>query len=363
MRAFFDRLNYASVNEDWRTEIAAVRPAPDERLLCVTGSGARPLDLLIQAPMTVIAIDLAPAQNHLLALKVAALRSLPFEDYAAFLGLHAADPRWRRDRLRELAPSLAPDARAYWDRQAALVAGGVIYQGRWERHCRRMARLAAAFWPRVVRALFQCDDLIEQRRLVAPWWRSAGWRAFFAAACHPWLTRALFGDPGHCPARGLPLAPYAYRRMGRALGRWLARENFMLGLLLRGELPAADLPPHLTPQGAAVLHHRLDRLEIVTADVGDYLEQVPAGSFTRFSLSDVASYLSAEGFRRLVGRVVRAAAPGARVCLRQYLTRYSFPNELADRLRPRPDQSRALDQADRSFAYELMIADVTSSAT
>ena len=42
MAAFFSTLNYASVNEDWRTEAEALRLLGGERVLCVTGSGARP---------------------------------------------------------------------------------------------------------------------------------------------------------------------------------------------------------------------------------------------------------------------------------------------------------------------------------
>src|SRR3989337_2234761 len=46
---FFKTLNYASVNEDWRTEAEALRPGPEDTVLCVTGSGDRPLDLLARA--------------------------------------------------------------------------------------------------------------------------------------------------------------------------------------------------------------------------------------------------------------------------------------------------------------------------
>ena len=84
---FFRSLNYASVNEDWRTEATALRPAAGDTALCVTGSGDRPLDLLAVAPMKVLAIDRNAAQTHLLRLKVAALSVFPFGDYAAFLNV------------------------------------------------------------------------------------------------------------------------------------------------------------------------------------------------------------------------------------------------------------------------------------
>src|SRR4029453_10196193 len=139
--AFLRTLNYASVNEDWRTEAEALRVGSSDSVLCVTGGGDRPLNLLALDPARVVAIDLNPAQNHLLTLKVAAMRRLPFEEYAAFLGLTRPPASWRAQRWHALRGELPPASRGFWDRHRRPIRAGVIYQGRWERYYLRGAGL------------------------------------------------------------------------------------------------------------------------------------------------------------------------------------------------------------------------------
>lgn len=355
---FFRTVNYSSVNEDWRTEVTALRLEPADRVLCVTGSGDRPLDLLSAAPAAVVAVDRNPAQQALLHLKVAALRELPFEDYTRFLGLREAPGAWRETVLAHLSPGLPPGAMAYWNAQPALVRRGAIYCGRFERHLRRLAMLARLVRPRVVPALFTFTDLEAQRRFVAQTWDRPAWRLVYRAMLSPLASRIALRDPAYYAHAQVPVGDTIYRRMRRALERYLARENFMVSLALAGRLPDDDLPPYLTQHGCERIRTRLDRLTIEDADVLEYVARTSPRSFTRFSLSDVPSYLTAAGFRQLLGGVVRCAAPGARLVLRQFLTRYDLPADLTEAISREPDLERRLAAEDRAFVYEFLIGTV-----
>jgi S-adenosylmethionine-diacylglycerol 3-amino-3-carboxypropyl transferase len=355
---FFRTLNYASVNEDWRTEAAALRPAEGDALLCVTGSGDRPLDLLAVAPMKVLAVDQNPAQSHLLRLKVAALRVFPFDDYASFLGLRPADARWRRERLDDLGPELPPETRAFWDDRWGLVAAGVLYQGRWERFHRRVSRLARLLRPRAIDALFACETLDEQRHFVERAWDTPAWRRVFDLVCGRLVSRLFLGDPAYYRhAREKPGA-YLYERMRSSLERYLARESFMMSLVLRGRLTPLDLPPYLTPEGAETIRRRLDRLEIATGDVLDTLELAPPGAFDRFSLSDLPSFLGEADFRRALRGLSRCAAPGARFCIRQFLVRHPWPEDGFESLQREGGLEARLAVEDRAFAYDFFAGEV-----
>lgn len=355
---FFETLNYASVNEDWRTEALALRPEGRDRILCVTGSGDRPLNLLAATGARVVAIDLNPAQTHLLRLKVAALRRLSFDDYAAFLGLHRADGRWRRDRLGELLPDLPPDTRRFWATCPAMIAAGVLYAGRWEQFHKRVADLLRRMPFFSIDAVFEFDDLAEQRRFLDRRWNARFWRWLASFLCSPLFSPLCFGDPAYVSGSRFPAGRYISERMRDALYRGLARESFMMSLLLRGVLTPFDLPPYLTPQGAAAVRSRLDRLEIVTGDLLVVLDKAPEGTFTRFSLSDVPSFLNAAGFRRLLLGIAGCAAPGARFCIRQFLKRHVWPEGLTDRLRRERSLEMQLAVSDRAFAYDFLVGAV-----
>jgi S-adenosylmethionine-diacylglycerol 3-amino-3-carboxypropyl transferase len=354
---FFRTLNYSSVNEDWRTEAAALRPQPGDTALCVTGSGQRPLDLLAAAPMNVMAVDLNPVQSHLLHLKVAALRRLSFDDYTAFLGLRSEQPLWRRARLKELGADLPPDTRRYWNTPREAVGAGVLYQGRWETFHHAGARLVRRLHPQVADTLFAFENVEAQSDYVDDLWSKRTWSCLFRLLCARLACRLLLGDPAYCQARA-EVGAYLFDRLKGMLHRRLARDSFMVSLALHGRLSVFDLPPHLTPEGAALIRERLDGLTIATADVLDVMEQSPAGTFSRFSLSDMPSFLDAAGFQRLLRGVQHSAAPEARFCIRELLAHHEWPAREAERLRRESALERQLEDDDRSFAYSFLAGEV-----
>jgi S-adenosylmethionine-diacylglycerol 3-amino-3-carboxypropyl transferase len=357
MANFFHTLNYSSVNEDWRTEAAALQIGPRDHVLCVTGSGDRPLDLLALGPERVVAIDRNPAQTALLRLKIAALRELPFDDYACFLGLRPAEPSWRLGVFTQLAPGLGGDLE-FWGRHRAALRSGVLYAGRWERHHRRLSRLARLSRGRAIAQLFELEDLEDQRAFLARRWDTWWWRRTHDFLCSPWLARVFFGDPAFYEHVGARVGKFLYDRMMASLGRTLARENFMVCLALKGTLAPEDLPPYLTPGGARIIRERLDRLEIVSEDLFAHLHSEERGRYSRFSLSDVPSFLNQAQFENLLEGVLHAGSPGARFCIRQFLTRQSFPAKAAERLVREPALERRLAEEDHAFAYDFMVGTI-----
>lgn len=358
MRTSFDRsLNYSSVNEDWDTELRALEAGPDDVVLCVTGSGARPLALLARTDATVVAIDRSPAQNHLLRLLLTVAECLEPADALGWLGVRTADHRWRLSTYDQiLAPRLPPTTREWWARRTSALAGGVVYAGRWERHFRRVSRLARRIWP--VDDLFSFDDLERQRRWLDQHWDDWRWQAAWRIVCDPRFSRLVFGDPAFHGRLAVRPGRYLQDRMRRCLETHLARDSFMVSLVLRGKLSTQDLPPHLTEAGIETIGERRDRLRIVDDDVAAHLDAGPQ-RYTRFSLSDVPSYLDAAGTARLWRSVVRSAEPDARIVVREFLRRHPIPAGLP--LRREAALEDELARIDRSFAYDFVVA-VTGEA-
>ncbi len=356
---FFSRLNYSSVNEDWRAEIEGLRPGPGERILCVTGSGSRPLDLLSHAPLRLVAIDRAPAQNHLLRLKVAAMRALPYEEYARFLGLHDSPAGERLESWDVVRRALDDRTRAWWDGRTRLLADGVLYAGRFERHIRSLGAVMRLLRPVSLRGLLEARDLEDQARFAAQVWDRAWWRAFLRIALSPAVSRVLLRDPAYFRRIAVPPGSWIHARMLWALRRWPAGSSFMVAFILTGRLPEADLPPYLSAAGFDRIRNRLDGLEIVDGALTGYLERVPE-RFDGFSLSDVPSYMDGGEFARLIGLVAGRAALGARVVVRQFLTRDPWPAGFGSRLVRLPGLEARLRDLDRSFAYEFFVAEARS---
>ncbi|MCL7937755.1 MAG: BtaA family protein [marine benthic group bacterium] len=357
-RRFYSRLNYSSINEDWRTEIEGLQPRSGQRVLCITGSGARPLDILAAEPVRMVAIDLAPPQNHLLRLKIAALSYLPFDSYLRFLGVRESTSAERREVWKNLRGSLPENSRLWWESHPRMLDRGVLYAGAFERHLHRFSRAIRILRPVARSRLLEASDP-EQLARAASAWDCGRWRTFLRIGFSPLTSRILLGDPAYYRRPAVAPGPTIHSRMVEALHRWPASSSFMLGLILTGRLPHRDLPPHLTEEGVERIRNRIEGLEIVDLDLREYLLE-DCGRFDAFSLSDLTSYLDEDGLRHLLDLVANRSESGARLVIRQFLTRDPWPPGLEERFVRLHDIEHRLRELDQAFAYEFFVAEAAS---
>lgn len=345
--SFFSTLNFSSANEDGETELAALAGA--RRILCLTGSGTRPLDLLLSGADEVVALDANPVQNALLALKAAAIAELDQRDCLAFLGI--APSNARRQSYAALRPRLPVAARDFWDGQPRLIDAGVFHAGRWERLLRLNAGFLSLFRHRAIRALMNAATLEEQ---------AAVWRAGFARKS--WLRtvetigrdlvwRLLMREPA---GAFLPGARAVGERLDRdfacASRSFLFRDSDTATLALRGRLsPDGALPVHLRPGHYDRVRAALPRLSIVEGGLAD-LGRLGLEAFDGFSLSDFGSYCGPDDYRACWAAIVTAATPDARWCERLFMNAMPppLPGITIDH-----DLSARLTASDRAIIYRI----------
>lgn len=112
MKRFFSRLSYSFGNEDWQTEQKALRLKATDRAVCITASGDRPLHLLLGDVGEIVSVDANPIQNHLLKLKIAAMKKWDYSTYLAFLG-GESHPN-RLSLFNMLLPDLSEETASFW---------------------------------------------------------------------------------------------------------------------------------------------------------------------------------------------------------------------------------------------------------
>jgi S-adenosylmethionine-diacylglycerol 3-amino-3-carboxypropyl transferase len=362
--SYFRAVNFSSQNEDWRTEAQALDLRAEDVVACVTGSGDRPLNLLAACAVDkMVAIDCDPVQNHLLELKVAAIASLDYADYLRFLGQHSAEGKWRTGIFAGLHDRLSPEAGAYWQAHGKDIEFGVLYCGRFERYFARIARLGWRMRPAALQRLFEFENLDDQRKFVRETWDNRFWRWSFRLLLHPLTSRLCYGDPAYFEHVAVPVGDFLYDRVLTYLDSHLARESFMLSLIFRGRLDDNNLPPYLTEAGHDILRVRSERLSIVTADLIQHFASLPARTYTKYSLSDVPSYLGQHELLNLLNAARFSATDDARIVIRQFLTRYPLPPHLLD-VFPRQSALEArCERDDQALAYTFIIADVNPLAS
>jgi S-adenosylmethionine-diacylglycerol 3-amino-3-carboxypropyl transferase len=348
------RLFFAQVREDPQVELEALAPARHEALVVVSSGGCTALSLLA-AGAAVTAVDVNPVQNHLVELKAAALAHLEPAAARAFLGARPAERAWRADTYARLRAGLGEGARAHWDAAPRAIAAGVLHAGLTEIVIAALARLvrATVHPPERVERLLACRSLEEQRSLYRREWNNRRWRLLFRLLLNrPALARAL--DPRFF-GRARGLARQFHALWEHALTELPVGDNYFLHDLLRGAYPEHARPPYLDESGAACWRERLRALTLVDGTLTDHLRACPDRSVAGFALSNVCEWLDAAGQDALFAQVARCAAPGARVCLRNFVGHTDVPTAWRDVLIEEPGLGERLAARDRSLMQRRVV--------
>ena len=353
-RSIAGEVVYSQCWEDPRTASRALGLTPADDVVVITSGGCNALALAIEGPRSVTAVDLNPAQTHLLALKIAAILALDHDGLLRFLG--ARDANDRLDTYGSaVAPLLSPPARRFWDARPDAVARGVIHEGRFERYLALFRRFVLPLMERRadIETLLELRDPDEQRRFYADVWANARWNALFVL----FFGRALQARLGRHPDvfRYVELRDVGrhYRERARhALVDLPLGDNHFVEYILTGAYRAEPrLPGYLCSRSFARLRETVSRIRPVTADLGRFLREAGDGAYSAFAFSDVFEWMSQDEYEDTLLAAIRASRDGARICYYNNLVVRRPPARFARALEPDDALGSALHFADRSFLY------------
>ncbi|MCF7852432.1 MAG: BtaA family protein [Simkaniaceae bacterium] len=359
MTLFYSKLSYSFGNEDWITEKKALQIEPNHTVVCVTASGDRPLNLLLNDCHRIISVDANPIQTHLLDLKCNAMKHLDFYSFLEFLGI--TNNQKKKTLPRKIYENLNEESKTFWVQHMNLIEKGIIYQGQVEKVCQYLAIFIRCFRGFSISKLTSFDSLDEQREFVAKNWDRPFWRRIFQIALNPKYSKFYIDDPGLTHFIGPNINPgdYIYDRMHKSLNQFLAKENPLFSLVLNGYVQEAAFAPHMKIEYAPLIKSRLDRLSYKTENMIDFLEKQPPESIDRFSFSDIASYMSEKDFNRMLRAMIHCAKPKARFCIRQFLSDHQIDKDIQGHLHREPTLEKELDEEDKCFLYRFMTGAIT----
>lgn len=348
---FFKKLNFSSSNEDGATEVAALNGA--NRILCITGSGTRPLDLLQTDASDIVAFDVNPAQNALLALKLAALKCLDYDDYLIFLGI---SPGSRLTLYAQIRTALSHDMQTYWDRKTRLIAKGVWYGGKWEKLLKWNARTLSLFRGRAVDALMDAPDIAAQAKVWQTHFSDSKIRRAVEMLGRDWVWRWVMREPA---GEFLPNPRAVGERLATdfetAAGRFLFRDSDFATLIFRGALSSdGGLPVHLRRHNYAHTRANLDRIRVVEGNLST-IRAAGVADVDGFSVSDFGSYTNTQAYAACWQGIIDAASPDARFCERIFMNDLALPFE---NLQPDAARSAALTASDMAIIYRIRVGTV-----
>lgn len=378
--SFFKNLNFSSANEDSLSELAALSGA--KRVLCLTGSGARALDMLLGDASEVIALDMNPAQNHLLHLKIAAFSHLEYDEMLEFIG--AVPGAKRAATYAKIKAHMPADSVTFWDTHQRLVRRGLWYGGLWEKVLRLGARGNKILRGKSINALFIAPDIATQAEIWRTKFDDRIWRMSIRMLGQKWVWTRVIGEPGGAfLPKPRDVETQLCGAFNHAAKTFLFRESDFASLILRGrhEGPEA-LPLHMQPHHFDRIRDRVNRIQVVSGGLTD-LERLNINEIDGFSLSDFGSYCDQGAYDACWRGVLFAAAPMAQYCERIFMNPLHvraidnplFPPILGPvydarniaqfdpaRIVPNPELSQHLSARDKAIIYQIRAGHIAEAA-
>lgn len=356
-RPFHEFIGYANCWEDPFVLRSALGVTAKDTVLSITSGGCNTLALLLDDPSKIVALDFNASQNHLLRLKMAAIMTLSHSEKLEVLGVRHS--LRRMELYHRIKPVLASEARLFWDENVRLIESGLVYTGRIERYMRLFGRLLGiVIGGRHLRALFSCKNIAAQRDHYKKHVDGLRWRylfdTFFSKAV---LQRVK--DKSHF--KYVDFVGFGQRFRDRAehiICNLCLPDNYFFALILLGTFHSERaLPPYLLEENHAILRDRLDRVDIVTEDLQDYLTRLPADIFSRFNLSNVFDWISEVNLIRAHRRIVHVARPGARLCWWNTLAVRHLPPEVVE-INPEAQLAAHLFSLDRFIYAQFQVGQI-----
>lgn len=323
-------LVYNTCWEDPRLDRAAMALRPTDEVLVITSAGCNALDYCLGGAGRIHAVDMNPFQNALLELKLAAARTLDYDDFFVMFG-RGRSVDWQK-QYSAMRSQLSETSQGIWDRRGEAYFGGPL--GRRSFYFRgssgTFAWLVNGYVNRVAKLREAVRDLLEARNIpeqqtIFQEWRLAErlFRPLVRFLLRRDTTLAMLGVP-RSQRRQLDeqyaggIVQFIMDRVQQVLTQMSLADNYFWRVYLTGEYTPDCCPEYLKEANFAKLRESRDRFQISTNSVLGYLNQ-HSGQINRFVLLDHMDWLH-ENHRDLLQQewqaIVNKAGDNARVLWR-----------------------------------------------
>jgi S-adenosylmethionine-diacylglycerol 3-amino-3-carboxypropyl transferase len=344
--------------EDPESDKAALQIKPGERVMTITSGGCNTLELLLANPEGIFAVDINPAQSYLMELKINAIQHLSYDEFICLMGL--TNSLSRKELFNRLKPNLSQAAQHYWETNKLVITKGILMSGRFEKFVRIASKILQLIQgKRKVQQLLSITNLEEQEKFYDQKFDTWQFRIIFKLLFNKSILakRGLSADYFYFDDGSSSFAESFYKRARNVLRNVAVENNYFIALYLLGNYKSlTQLPAYLKQENFSLLKKDVHKIQIITADVKEWLQSIPDDFIHCFSLSNICELKSEEDTALLFKEVSRVAANGARCCFRNLIIPREVPQALHYIIRKKQVLSDDLLKKDRSFVYGKVAA-------
>ena len=339
--------------EDPESDHLALKIKSDDTVMAITSGGCNVLGFLLFNPAIVYSIDINPTQSFLLELKIAAIKSLDFDDFISFSGLKAHSNRL--DLYEKIKPGLSRDALEFWNGQQKIVKRGFVMNGKYEGFIKWAGKFMNLLQGKKrVKGLFNERSKEEQEAYFDEVWNTKRFHYMFKILFNKRMLakRGLVADYFHFDDGSRSFAESFYNRSKKAFRNIPIKGNYFLSLYLLGKYSNdTEVPAYLKRENFETIKARVDRIRIFTDEAQNWIDSMPDNSINCFALSNICELMSEKDTRHLFEAVYRTARSDARIIFRNLMIPRDVPASLSGVIVKDELLSRCIYNNDRSFVY------------
>ncbi|WP_372368615.1 DUF3419 family protein [Candidatus Uabimicrobium sp. HlEnr_7] len=340
-------LRYSNVWEDLELLYGGLQIEDTDNILSITSSGDNVLGLLLKKPNSITAIDLSPTQNHLLELKIAAIKELEHEEFLNILGINDCSDRMKL--FSKIESSLSPEACSFWRENFTLIELGIVFQGKLEKHFFKLVEeIKRQNWDAKIEKFLHLSDIKEQEQEFKRVFNEDFAKFFENLFCAESLSKGR-DEEKYKYVTIDDTGKQFFQRFRNCCCSCPAQENFYLHwLLLRKYIH--DLPHYLRQENFDILKKQIHKVKVVTAELNEFLKKQSKNSISKANLSNLFEYLSLEQTNDIFMELSRVMSPGGISAHWNLFVERTFPKDLT--LFKRMPKSKELFEKDRiGWAY------------
>ncbi|MBO9617099.1 MAG: DUF3419 family protein [Dyadobacter sp.] len=353
-RVDFDMIRYTNCWEDADILLAGLSPAPGSKVLSIGSAGDNSFSFLVTDPELVAAVDINPTQLFLIELKKVCIQNLEWEEVLAFLGFSESERRLQC--FHTLKNQLSSATRAYWESNLALIANGVIHQGKFERYFQLFSGriLPWIHSERVVDALFKPKTAEEQAHFYQTKWNTWRWRLLFRIFFSRYVMGKYGRDPEFQKQVEGSVSKFIFGKAAVQLASVAAQDNYILRYTLTGCFGGL-LPHYLQKEHYPRIRANLDRLHLKECYAQGAIAHY--GKFYCMNLSDIFEYMDADLFRETASALVTGTEQDGRLAYWNLMVPRRISQILPENVKYIHTEAERLTAIDKGFFYKGFIVD------
>lgn len=296
----------------------------NDSVLSIVSGGENIFALCIKQPKKLVGIDIKKEQIYLTKLKMAAIKSLEFEEFIEFMGFKKSNRRI--EIFNKIKSGLTDGEVGYWNKNLRDVANGIIHCGKFESYLSKFRRYALPLIisKRRIEQFLKLDTLDKQKKFYDLYWDNWRFKLSF---------KIFFSKKGlergrdkeyfkHSSKRNI--SNHYLDRVKHALTSIPIKSNYFMQYILIGTIKTPfSGHPYLDKKNYESLKGILKTINIdfIRSSLKEYLRSSEKIRFSKFNLSDIFEATSNQEYFSLLGDVRSVSEKRGKVCYWNNLVR------------------------------------------